>query len=86
MKCPSCQFENPEDMQFCGECGAKLESICPNCNSSNPSQFKFCGKCGNSLQEPKEPPDYSEPQSYTPRFLADKILTSRSSIEPENGK
>ncbi|MCP4273295.1 MAG: adenylate/guanylate cyclase domain-containing protein [Gammaproteobacteria bacterium] len=25
--------------------------------------------------------DYSEPQSYTPKFIADKILTTRSSIE-----
>jgi class 3 adenylate cyclase len=34
---------------------------------------------------PKEAPtiDYSEPQSYTPKHLADKILTSRSSIEGE---
>jgi ribosomal protein L40E len=22
MKCPKCQFENPEEMQFCGKCGA----------------------------------------------------------------
>jgi hypothetical protein len=27
--------------------------------------------------------DYSQPQTYTPRILADKILTSRSSIEGE---
>jgi tetratricopeptide (TPR) repeat protein len=27
--------------------------------------------------------DYSKPRSYTPKFLADKILTSRSSIEGE---
>jgi class 3 adenylate cyclase/predicted ATPase len=37
------------------------------------------------LKEPKEAPpiDYSEPQSYTPKYLADKILTIRSSIEGE---
>ena len=27
--------------------------------------------------------DYSKPKSYTPKFLADKILTTRSSIEGE---
>jgi hypothetical protein len=27
--------------------------------------------------------DYSQPQSYTPKSLADKILTTRSSIEGE---
>jgi class 3 adenylate cyclase/ribosomal protein L40E len=85
MKCPKCHFENPETMQFCGKCGAKLENICSKCNSSNPSDFRFCGKCGHGLIQPKESLaiNYSEPQSYTPKFLADKILTSRSAIEGE---
>jgi class 3 adenylate cyclase/tetratricopeptide (TPR) repeat protein len=85
MKCPKCQFENPDGMQFCGKCASKLELICPNCNFSNPPDFIFCGKCAQNLQEPKEAPpiDYSEPQSYTPEHLKDKILTTRSSIEGE---
>ena len=85
MKCPKCQARNPEAMKFCGECGAELERFCPKCNSPNPPQFKFCGQCGCDLLTPKEGPplDYSRPQSYTPKFLADKILTSRSSIEGE---
>jgi class 3 adenylate cyclase len=46
---------------------------------------KFCNKCGHDLKEPKETPaiDFDQPQSYTPKFLADKILTTRSSIEGE---
>ena len=24
MRCPSCGFENPEGMKFCGDCGAPL--------------------------------------------------------------
>ena len=85
MNCPKCQFDNPEAMKFCGECGAKLEIICPECNFSNPPQFKFCGECGLSLiHYRKAPPiDYAQPESYTPKFLADKILTTRSSIEGE---
>ena len=86
MLCPDCQFENPEGIKFCGECGTKLETLCPSCNSSNPPNFKFCGECGGSLIElPKEttPIQYSAPKSYTPKFLADKILTTRSSIEGE---
>jgi class 3 adenylate cyclase/tetratricopeptide (TPR) repeat protein len=72
-------------MKFCGECGAKLEIICPKCSSSNPPQFKFCSECGHDLREPKETPliKYEQPQSYTPKHLADKILTARSSIEGE---
>ncbi len=85
MKCPKCGFENPEGMQFCGKCGAKLGRICPQCNSSNPPDFEFCGTCGHDITETKVAPpiDYSQPQTYTPKFLADKILNSRSSIEGE---
>jgi class 3 adenylate cyclase/tetratricopeptide (TPR) repeat protein len=85
MKCPKCQFENPEGFLFCGKCGSKLEKVCPKCNFSNPSDFKYCGKCGNALEglQAGPPIDYSKPHSYTPKFLADKILITRSSIEGE---
>jgi class 3 adenylate cyclase/tetratricopeptide (TPR) repeat protein len=85
MKCSKCQFDNPDGLVFCGKCGAKLEKVCLKCNFSNPVDFKYCGKCGNALEELQAAPpiDYSKPKSYTPKFLADKILTTRSSIEGE---
>jgi hypothetical protein len=85
MKCPNCRFENPSEMQFCGKCGAKLENICPQCKSSNLSNFSFCGKCGHDMREPEDalPIDFPELHTYTPKFLADKILTTRSAIEGE---
>jgi len=87
MKCPKCQYENPEGAKFCRDCGTSLEKdiICPNCGSSHPPGSKYCIDCGHDLSKPKEAPllDYTEPQSYTPKFLADKILTTRSSIEGE---
>ena len=49
MKCPICQFDNPDDMQFCGECGNDIKSGCPHCSFANPAHFKFCGKCGCAL-------------------------------------
>ncbi len=51
MRCPQCEFENPEGMKFCGECGAKLEGACPKCNFLNPPNFKFCGECGYDLNQ-----------------------------------
>ena len=39
MKCSRCQFENPDGMKFCGECGSKLETICPGCSFPNPPNF-----------------------------------------------
>ncbi|MFH0986157.1 MAG: zinc-ribbon domain-containing protein, partial [Candidatus Omnitrophota bacterium] len=85
MKCSKCGFENPEGMNFCGKCAAKLELYCPQCNAVNPPEFTFCGKCAHDLRKPEESPhlDYSAPHSYTPKFLADKILTTRSSLEGE---
>ena len=85
MKCPECQTENPETRKFCRECGAKLVLLCPKCNAENLPEDKFCGECGYSLQMHKEsvPVNYSQLQSYTPKYLADKILTNRSAIEGE---
>ncbi|MBW1855874.1 MAG: AAA family ATPase, partial [Deltaproteobacteria bacterium] len=47
--------------------------------------IKFCGDCGYDLRKVQEPPSdaYIHPQSYTPKFLADKILTTKSAIEGE---
>jgi class 3 adenylate cyclase/tetratricopeptide (TPR) repeat protein len=84
MKCPKCQFENRERAKFCGKCGEKLSQVCPHCKSENPPDNKFCDECGQDLRESQAPPiDFEKPQSYTPKFLADKILTNRSSIEGE---
>ena len=85
MKCPKCQYENREGAKFCIKCGEKFEVKCPNCGNSLPSEALFCDECGHTLAKLKEAPsvDYSEPQSYTPKHLADKILTTRSSIEGE---
>jgi class 3 adenylate cyclase len=85
MKCPKCQFENREGAKFCKKCGAELELKCPSCGSRYQTDSIFCDECGYDLQTPKEAPplDYDQPQSYTPKFLVDKILTTRSSIEGE---
>ncbi|MDY6843920.1 MAG: adenylate/guanylate cyclase domain-containing protein, partial [Thermodesulfobacteriota bacterium] len=85
MKCSKCQSENPKGIKFCGQCGAELGKICPYCTFSNPINFKFCGECGHDLRKPFNDTsvDYSQPKSYTPKYLAEKILTTRSSIEGE---
>jgi len=58
---------------------------CPKCQFENAEGIKFCGDCGYDLRKVQEPPSdaYTHPQSYTPKFLADKILTAKSSIEGE---
>jgi class 3 adenylate cyclase/tetratricopeptide (TPR) repeat protein len=83
MICPECQFDSREGAKFCKKCGAKLVLICPQCSTLNTPDSLFCDECGFDLLKPDKAPtvNYSEPQSYTPKHLADKILTSRSSIE-----
>jgi class 3 adenylate cyclase/tetratricopeptide (TPR) repeat protein len=91
MKCPKCHTENPENLKFCGECGAKIEKICPHCNASNPPQFKFCGECGHDLTLPSKPipkelsfeEKLAKIQRYLPKDLTQKILAQRDKIEGE---
>jgi len=85
MQCPKCQFENREGAKFCGKCGHKFEITCSQCGTKNRSDNNFCDECGYDLTRHKEAPeiDYSKPKSYTPKYLADKILSTRSSIKGE---
>ena len=85
MKCPKCLTENPDDAKYCGQCVAKLEMVCPHCGKLNPPGNKFCNECAHDLKQTEPTPaiNYSVPQTYTPKFLADKILDTRSSLEGE---
>jgi class 3 adenylate cyclase/tetratricopeptide (TPR) repeat protein len=85
MQCPKCQFENPAKAKFCIECGNAMEFHCPNCDKITPANAKFCMECGHDLRDDQDSDavDYAQPQSYTPKFLADKILTDRSAIKGE---
>ncbi|HET8568125.1 MAG TPA: adenylate/guanylate cyclase domain-containing protein, partial [Candidatus Limnocylindria bacterium] len=49
MKCPSCSFDNPDRMRFCGACGAALPRPCSRCGTVMPTGFRFCGSCGNAM-------------------------------------
>ena len=94
MRCSSCGFDNREGVRFCEECGGKLEQICPACGTAVPPGRKFCGGCGQALATSDTraaatpPPEaatsrFSAPVSYTPRHLAERILTSKAALEGE---
>src|ERR687891_703994 len=82
MHCPRCQHQNPSGVKFCGECGARFDSLCPACGASNPPANKFCGQCGAPLAQ-IDTGNFASPQSHTPKHLAEKILTSKSALEGE---
>lgn len=50
MRCNQCDFEGPDGMKFCGNCGQGLQQNCQSCGFENPTGFKFCGQCAQSLE------------------------------------
>jgi len=54
MRCPNCEFENREGVNFCEECGEKLEQpipgLCPYCGFQNREGVNFCEECGTRLE------------------------------------
>jgi class 3 adenylate cyclase/predicted ATPase len=83
VNCPRCQHDNPAGVKFCGECGARLETACPACGAVNPPGNKFCGQCGAALVQAVTSTKFASPEIYTPKHLAEKILTSKSALEGE---
>src|SRR5215510_11842884 len=81
MKCPRCQHENPVQAKFCLECGARLSPICAKCQTQLPAGAKFCLECGEPIAG--QAPGIPSPEAYTPKHLADKIMTSKSALEGE---
>ena len=58
--------------------------VCPGCGHANLPGSRFCNECGKSVAaSPAAVGATASPQSYTPRYLAEKILTSRHALEGE---
>jgi class 3 adenylate cyclase/tetratricopeptide (TPR) repeat protein len=85
MQCPRCRAENRAGHRFCGQCGVSLRNTCPSCGFLHESSERFCGNCGKPLSflSTIAEPGFDSPQSYTPKHLAEKILTSKTALEGE---
>jgi class 3 adenylate cyclase/tetratricopeptide (TPR) repeat protein len=84
MRCPRCQHENPLGSNFCLGCGARLSLQCASCGSDLPTGSRFCNKCGHAVGDQVDSDRrFSSPDTYTPKHLAEKILTSKSALEGE---
>jgi len=84
VKCSRCQHENPPQAKFCEECAAPVARICQNCGTRLSATAKFCPECARptaagAVTQGK----FGSPESYTPKHLAEKILTSKSALEGE---
>ena len=84
MRCPGCQHENPAGSNFCLGCGTRLVLACAGCGADLPAGSRFCNKCGVPVADGSGgPARFASPESYTPKHLAEKILTSKSALEGE---
>mgnify|MGYP001820195989 CR=1 FL=1 len=85
MRCDNCGFENPEDANFCQNCGQSLQRVCPTCGTPNAAIANFCKNCGTNLRElPQTPTRAGEPTQsalykYIPEELLSKIISARTS-------
>ena len=84
MLCPQCHFDNRASVTFCEECGARFDVACPSCGAAVPPGRKFCGTCGKPLTaHPAPAAKFASPETYTPKHLIEKILTSKAALEGE---
>ena len=83
MRCPECSHENTAEVKFCGECGTRLTILCGECSARNAPAQRFCGECGARLGSEASSHQFRSPDTYTPKRLAEKILTSKTALEGE---
>jgi class 3 adenylate cyclase len=87
MRCPDCQHENAAGSKFCESCGAAQAGGCDSCGAPVSASARFCNQCGATQSEAAlsgaAAPDRGAPRDYTPRHLADRILTSRAALMGE---
>jgi class 3 adenylate cyclase/tetratricopeptide (TPR) repeat protein len=85
----SCAHPNPPGAKFCAECGAPVRPTCRACGAALTPAAKFCTECAAPVVVPSPVATtvttarFAEPKSYTPKYLAERILTSRSALEGE---
>ncbi len=82
MKCPRCEHQNPQGARFCEECATPLARMCSKCGTPLSATAKFCHACAHPVAVTADTSQRS-PASYTPKHLAEKILTSKAALEGE---
>ncbi len=80
--CESCGTELRPGAKFCDECGQAAAAKKGTVPLSGPDAGS-ASRSGKEGQSPFSPAETPAPLDYTPKHLADKILTSKSALEGE---
>src|SRR5687768_9135662 len=83
MRCPRCQHENRSGARFCEECASPLSRQCAGCGAALSATAKFCPECAHPAAGMAPSRHFESPHAYTPKHLAERILTSREAVEGE---
>src|SRR5436190_21505719 len=84
MNCPRCEQENPTHARFCMKCGASITLTCTKCGTELPAGAAFCFCCGQAVATTiPAATKFTTPHAYTPKHLAERILTSKAALEGE---
>ncbi len=85
MNCLRCGHEHRLGAKFCEECGTPLARRCGKCGVELSASAKFCSECGQStgITAPASDLRRNSPESYIPKHLAERIVTSRAALEGE---
>lgn len=93
MQCANCSHDNSPGANFCEACGSPFKRRCCACDGELSAAARFCSNCGTpaaaqavsaagAAPRAASDPKVSVP-AYTPRHLAEKILSSRAALEGE---
>ncbi len=82
MQCARCHRENRPGAKFCEECATPLDRACANCGAQLSPTAKFCTECAHPAGQAAAA-RFAAPGAYTPKHLAERILTSKAALEGE---
>jgi Double zinc ribbon len=84
MHCPRCEHDTPASSRFCTQCGARLTLFCGSCGAELvEASASASGAAAPRMRSPTGQSRFASPEAYTPRHLAERILTSKSALEGE---
>ncbi|MDR3756643.1 MULTISPECIES: zinc-ribbon domain-containing protein [Enterocloster] len=87
MRCMKCGNIINDGVQFCPECGSKVERSCRSCGAVLSDNDKFCPSCGQKRSEQNQTTGdpYRADREEAPVSLTDRIINGVLSLQDTTG-